>query len=114
MFYSSDDEINCDLNCVDISVDSVIDTTNKQYLETEISGFKVYYEEGIEESVDGIFTILVEDFTALCNLFPSWALDKVRADTPLWVNKSITFGTKSKPVVGTVLLVLVVGRPNDG
>lgn len=102
LFYTSDllDEVDCELHCEDIAEDSVIDNTSKQYLITEICGFKVYYEEGVEESVEGIFNALVEDFTEMCRLFPSWALDKVRSDTPLWVNKSITFGTKRKPVIG--------------
>ena len=78
----------------------LIDTNCKVYLNRDIAGFRIRYEEGVFEDVTGLEEALCADVNQLRSLIPEGACDKLCSDTAIWVNKSITFGTTKQPVRG--------------
>lgn len=80
--------------------DVIIDNTNKPYLSKLIAGFTVHYEHDVFTSVPHLEETILADFTAVVKLLPQQACVRLQATTPLWINKSITYGTVNNPVVG--------------
>mmetsp|Transcript_28687 Transcript_28687/g.48174 ORF Transcript_28687/g.48174 Transcript_28687/m.48174 type:complete len:544 (-) Transcript_28687:1119-2750(-) len=82
------------------STSEVIDSTSKHYNVCNISGFKVHYEPGSLDVPDFMPTIQA-DMDQMVSMLPPGACAKLRYDTPIWINTSMTYGTKKKPVVAT-------------
>ena len=82
--------------------DKIIETANKPYLCKTICGFTVHYEEGVLEHCPTLECALSEDLTQLNTLMPLSASAKLQEGTPLWINKSLTFGTTKKPIEGII------------
>ena len=91
------------LTCEKIEVDEdnqLIVTADKQYLSRSLCGFTVNYESGVFDSCSALEAALVEDLTQLNTLLPPAAAAKLQAGTPLWINKTFTYGTTKKPIEG--------------
>lgn len=79
----------------------VVDSTNKHYDSLYLEGFLIKYEPGVFQEVKTLDQCLAEDLKVLVRLLPAQACAKLQRDTTIWVNKSITFGKKSNPIVAT-------------
>mmetsp|Transcript_13688 Transcript_13688/g.30181 ORF Transcript_13688/g.30181 Transcript_13688/m.30181 type:complete len:530 (+) Transcript_13688:173-1762(+) len=84
----------------DMESGQVIDSTHKVYAVRAMCGFKVHYEQGVFE-VAGFEGVFEQDLEMLQKLLPAGACAKLRFDTPIWLNASLTYGTKKRPVVAT-------------
>jgi len=76
------------------------DTTTKFYELQTISGWPVYAEPNW---FDGDLTLkkrLADDIEQVCKILPSHAVEYLKLNCPIWVNKSIMYGPKSCPVRG--------------
>lgn len=82
-----------------IDESDVIDTSEKEYIPSTCCGFVTMLEPGVED-VPGFLEALEEDLTQVCNLLPESACKLLQEDTVFWVNKSISFGPKRKPIRG--------------
>ena len=98
IFYRSK-QIYCDLSFE--SIDDcleVCDTSKKVYHSKDILGFNVRYEDGLFDTSSQLLNTLTEDFQMMIKIFPSHAIKKLQSSTPLWINKNITYGPKSRPI----------------
>jgi len=82
--------------------DKIIETANKPYLCKTICGFTVNFEEGVFEHCPTLECALSEDLTQLNTLMPLSASAKLQEGTPMWINKSLTYGTTKKPIEGII------------
>jgi len=76
------------------------DTTTKFYELKIISGWPVYAEPNW---FDGDLTLkerLADDLEQVCKILPSHAVEHLKMNCSIWVNKSIMYGPKSCPVRG--------------
>jgi hypothetical protein len=80
--------------------DALIDTTNKFYEDTCIHGFRIKYEPKLFEESPAFHQCLQEDLGMVVKLLPPNACRLLQQDTIFWINKSIIYGKKSKPIVG--------------
>ena len=78
----------------------VIDTSKKVYICGKICDFIVYYEPDVFDTLPSLRQILTEDLKKVNQLLPSKARKHLQRSTPLWLNRTITFGTVDEPVVG--------------
>ena len=79
---------------------SVIDTSKKPYTMMKLCNFAVHAEPGVFETTPTLRRIFEEDLQQLCRLLPPHACRQLQRSTPIWLNKTITFGTVDEPVVG--------------
>lgn len=80
---------------------NLIDTTLKHYEHTLIAGFHVLYEPGVFEDVPGFAECFETDVKMLRYLLPEKACVLLQTDTPIYVNKSLFYGTKAQPIHAT-------------
>jgi hypothetical protein len=78
----------------------VIDTSKKIYIEEEICGFTVMLEPQVFSDVGSLRDTLTADLEMIRLLLPEKAYKRLTKSTRFWVNKSISFGPASSPVVG--------------
>ena len=78
----------------------VLDTSKKVYICGKICDFIVYYEPDVFDTLPSLRQILTEDLKKVNSLLPSKARKHLQRSTPLWLNRTITFGTVDEPVVG--------------
>lgn len=78
----------------------VIDTSHKNYEQTEIGGFKVHYELNLFENLPQLKKCLSDDFEIVSALIPYSILQTIQGTTCFWLNENITFGTESRPIIG--------------
>lgn len=83
------------------SANEVIDTSSKHYDITNVCGFTVNFEPGVFEMNPELKEALIQDLSEVCRLLPEAACGKLQASTPFWINQSITYGPKRKPIVAT-------------
>jgi hypothetical protein len=81
------------------SAGEVIDSSAKVYESRVLCGFTVRYEPGVFEEVDGFESAIAADIAQLTCLLPEGACRKLQEDTPIYINKSLTYGTTKAPVV---------------
>lgn len=79
----------------------ILDSSQKVYLCRKMSGFTLFYEPDVFECVPDFETVFSADVGMLEQLLPPGACSRLQADTHIYVNKSLTYGTKRKPVVAT-------------
>ena len=78
----------------------LIDTSNKHYDKTSMWGFEVNYEPNVFREYGSLRQVLEGDLKAVRALLPNSICRKLEKTTPLWINKSIKYGSKSRPTVG--------------
>lgn len=83
------------------SVDTIIDISDKHYDIVHIAGFRIHYEPRVFEDVPDLERVLTEDLEMLRRLLPLSACAQLQAHTPLYLNKSLIYGPKANPIVGT-------------
>lgn len=88
----------------------IIDTSTKQYPLTKLCDFAVNAEPGVFDSLPTLRRILEEDLQQLCKLLPPHALRQLQRSTPLWLNRSISYGPVNEPIVGDTCCF----HPKDG
>lgn len=86
-------------SCEELRDDEVIDTCGKSYKQADMSGFRVWFEPGALE-MEAAGAALREDLARCVELLPARAVRRLAADTHIYLNKSLTYGTKNRPVVG--------------
>jgi len=91
----------CDVDCIAIEADSIIDTSDKEYIVETLCGFQVYCEPGVFEKNSKLLELLTDDLICLNRLIPTSILHKLQRDTHIWLNHEITFGTTKAPVIGS-------------
>lgn len=92
---------NVKLRCVPLDQPGkVVDTSKKQYVIENIMGFTVMSEPKVFESIPELRKVLTDDLEMLRVLLPKLAFSKLKKSTKIWVNKSISFGPLSEPIVG--------------
>lgn len=89
---------------------SIIDNSNKRYCLRLISQFRVLYEEGVFERVCGLEECLSSDLSMISALVPQTALNCLRDSTSIYINDSMLYGPKDKPIVGSFACF----HPKDG
>lgn len=86
---------------VRVNVEEVIDTAfSKVYTSVTIEGFTVKYEPNLFRDVTNLQDALRQDLAVISQLLPTSALEKLQSTVPIYANKSITYGPKSKPTTG--------------
>jgi hypothetical protein len=94
-----DSYVHCDYTVTRFVSDEkveMIDCTELAYLREEVEGFCVFYEDGVFDEYPALYEALQEDFAMLCALLPPAAIKKLRTTTPLWINKALVYGPKSR------------------
>jgi hypothetical protein len=89
---------------------AVIDTSNKFYKKTSICGFQILYEPDVFDCLPTLQSCLQEDLDQVNRLLPPSASNKLHQSTQFWINKSLTFGTTKRPVIG----MSCTFHPKDG
>lgn len=79
---------------------TLIDNTKKLYHTLNIHGYTIHYEPEIFTNIHQLKAALEIDLKTVNNLLPSEAKKKLQCNTSIWVNKSITYGHNSDPIVG--------------
>ena len=82
------------------SKSAVLDTSKKVYVCSKICDFIVYYEPDVFDTLPTLRQLLTEDLKKVNSLLPNKARKQLQRSTPLWLNRTITFGTVDEPVVG--------------
>ena len=77
-----------------------INNFNKVYEPRKMQGFQIYAEAGVFDDYRDLHSILEQELKMVKALLPSGAEKKLKEDTPLYINKSITFGDTRYPTVG--------------
>jgi len=80
--------------------EEVIDNTNKVYESKKISGFQIFAEPGVFEEFRDFYSILEQELKMVKALLPTAVEKKLRDDTPIWINKSLSFGSSKNPTIG--------------
>jgi hypothetical protein len=93
-----------------MEINAVIDTSKKEYIRHDISGFICYCEPGVFEEVSTLLEILTLDLEMLRKLLPPHSCQLLQQSTPIWIDKKITFGTVDSPCVGKTMCF----HPKDG
>ena len=81
------------------SSSGVIDTSKKVYIPRRICGFLCHLEPGVLEKTKNLLEALTEDFEMLRCLLPQKACELLQHGTPVWINKSLTYGDADEPIV---------------
>lgn len=81
----------------------VIDTSQKPYLTRLICGFTIKYESCVFENTPELIPCLEADLDAVCRILPSRARELLQKDTYFWINESLIYGPKKKPIVGKAM-----------
>ena len=73
---------------------SIIDNSNKIYLDEYLGGWKVKYEPGVFEKYkeEGLQVLLEEDLKAAAMKLPQAACKYLQASVIIWLNDTITYG----------------------
>lgn len=102
------------LECRLMSVDDmdVVDTTSKEYVPIYMHGFEIRCEPQVFEEVEGLESIFNHDLETLVSLLPPGACEELRRSTPIYINKSIRFGKKNKPIEGKTCTFHPLGGAN--
>jgi hypothetical protein len=79
----------------------IISSVDKVYLTRMMHGFTVHYEPDVFECTPNFEETLNKDLCVVNRLLPVSARERLQKDTHMWINKAITYGTVSAPVVGT-------------
>lgn len=90
----------------------IIRTAEKEYEFRCIYGFKVFYEDNVFRNIPEFEDILTLDLEYVTSLLPVPACEKLKENTPLWINESLTFGTKEKPIKGRAVTFHPKGGKN--
>lgn len=77
----------------------VIDTSQKEYSRRVVAGWTLYFEEAAL-SDDGARRMLEGDMEECQRLLPTSIARYLQATTRIFVNKSLSYGPKHRPVVG--------------
>ena len=80
--------------------EEIIDNTDKVYEFRKISGFQIFAEPGVFEEFKDLHNVLEQELKMVRALLPTAIEKKLRDDTPLWINKSMTFGSSKNPTLG--------------
>ena len=83
------------------SAGEIIDSSQKRYDCRQICGFRVHYEPGVFDDVSDFESTITADITQLSAMLPAQACDKLQADTAIYINKSLTYGTTKHPIIAT-------------
>lgn len=92
-----------DISCSKLKISEIIDTSKKEYIKKDISGFICYCEPGVFEDVSTLSETLTLDLEMLKRLVPTNIYHLLQRSTPIWINKEITFGTVDNPTVGSTM-----------
>jgi hypothetical protein len=106
--------VKVDLICERMTQDDldVVDSTTKEYVSLYVHGFELRCEPKVFDEVEGFECTFGGDLQTLVELLPPGACDELRKSTPIYINKSISFGKKSKPVVGRTCTFHPLGGAN--
>lgn len=78
-----------------------IDSTCKKYTATTLGGWPVFLDPEWEKAPLKYRKQLENDLKQLCKILPKHAVDYLQANTPIWVNCSLQYGPKAKPINGS-------------
>lgn len=78
----------------------LIDSSTKHYECQLIRGFKIMSEPGVFEENPSFLSQIAEDLDWCERLLPPSACELIKKDTPIWINKSMIYGPKKRPIVG--------------
>lgn len=78
----------------------LIDSSLKKYEKTSMWGFTVNYEPDVFREHGGLRELLEGDLKAVRALLPNSICRKLEKTTPIWLNKSLKYGSRSRPTVG--------------
>lgn len=81
----------------------VIDNTMKQYKRKSLAGFVVCYEEDVfKNPVNGLKVkkLLEGDLQEVARLLPAHICKRLQGSTKIWLNKSLSYGPKHRPIIG--------------
>lgn len=106
---------------LDINDSEIIDNTNKNYEKHIISGFICMVECDVSEdssnsdsdsfnSHSEFFSIFTKDLEVVSKILPRKACSLLQKGTPIWINKSLTYGHVNAPIVGSSMCF----HPHDG
>ena len=96
------DSIQLDLQCTPVEdKGEVIDSSNKVYDKRAMCGFTVYHEPGVFEDIPGFESAFTADIAKLSCLLPTAACSLLKAHTPIYINKALTYGTTKNPIIAT-------------
>ncbi|RYH21283.1 hypothetical protein EON65_21035 [archaeon] len=90
----------------------LIDTTTKIYVPVYIAGWKLMCEPNVFQDVPLLEEILTQELSLMRELFPAPARCKLQESTPIWLNKSLVYGSKTKPVDEQKAMYHPVGGAN--
>lgn len=81
--------------------DEVIATSDKVYEPLFINGFKLFCEPGVFDVTPGLEEGLCADIAMLTKLLPPSAKSLLQDGTSIYLNTTLRYGTKKRPVDGT-------------
>ncbi len=85
--------------CEDLVEVELLDTASKRYDDVFMHGFCLKCEGDVLIAVPELQKCLDDDLQAINSLLPSKARALLQQSTPLFLNKSLTYGPKASPIV---------------
>lgn len=78
----------------------VIDTSKKQYKKKMMRGFTILYEDDVFRDYDKLGPLLDGDLQEIQSLLPKSVCRRLEKTTKIWLNKSLKYGSRSRPTEG--------------
>lgn len=83
-----------------IEQEETINNFDKIYEQRKIAGFQIFAEPNVFSEYKELHNILEQELKMVRALLPSTAEKKIREDTPIYINKSIVYGSAKNPTIG--------------
>jgi hypothetical protein len=99
-------------SCEPLVADEILDTSSKIYDDLNVHGFRLKCEQRVFDDTSSLKESLEEDLLMIEDLLPSNACALLKSHVPIYINKSLTYGTKNKPIVGNSMCFHPVGGRN--